>query len=192
MRSKKRTNGNGVFGVRSKTGKDPTARGAWGKPDPWQTAVYRFEEDWPSFNRQSLTLQQCRTTIKAACLAYGLTPPPVRQHRGRAMTRLECDDETPPSEWYISFRPDHKNTAIALHEAAHYIVDCIHGARGTQDHGPTWQGVYFFLLARADIEPLDALKADARKHGLRWHEIPPSKLALARSVPIGVQSRPST
>jgi hypothetical protein len=183
---------NGVLEVRKAKGKDPAARGAWGRPDPWSTAVYAFEDEWPSFGRGSLSLQQCRALVRAACDAYNLKAPPVRQHEGRAMSYLSVDDAD-VSKWFISFRLDHKNTAIVLHESAHYIVDRTYGAHGTQqDHGPTWQGVYFYLLARAELAPVEALSASARKHGLRWREIPPSRLGVAKSVLGSVGSAPST
>ena len=148
-------------------------RGAWGRPDPWQTAVYAFEDDWPTFGAGSLTLQECRGIVAAACGAYDLTPPAVHQHEGRALSYLLSHDSTMKG-WKISLRLAHKNPAIVLHETAHFIVDRIFGARGPQqDHGPTWQGVYFWLLARAELAPVEALRASARKHGLRWRELGP-------------------
>lgn len=155
--------------MRKAKGKDKAARGASGGPDPWQTAVYAFEGEWPAFNRGSLTLAECRTLVNAACEAYNVVPPPVRQHEGRGMS-YSLDDGS-----LISLRLDHKNPAVVLHEAAHYITDRYFGKR-CHDHGPTWQGVYFFLLARADIAPREALRASARTHGLRWRETGPQDL----------------
>jgi hypothetical protein len=153
-------------------GKAPaeTPRGAWGKPDPWQTAVYAFEHDWPGFDTASLTLQECRAIVGTACAAYDLDPPSVVQHQGSAYSYALSNDKTVEG-WKISLRRSHKNPAIVLHESAHFIVDRIYGVRGPQqDHGPTWQGVYFWLLARAELAPVEALRASARKHGLRWQE----------------------
>lgn len=63
-----------------------------------------------------------------------------------------------------------KNTATALHEAAHLIVSDLFGGN-VQDHGPTFLGVYMWLLETAGVAPRTALHATAREHGLKWRKI---------------------
>lgn len=128
--------------------------------DPHQKAVYEWEEDWADWNRQTLTLPEMRAHVRVACKLYGLKAPPVRQHPGRMMS-YSLDDGS-----LISFNHTHKNAAIALHEAAHYIADRLHP--GAQPHGPTWLGIYMRLLERAEVAPRAALHHTARKHKLRW------------------------
>lgn len=147
--------------------------GAWGRPDPWQGRVYAWENGWPTWNEGNLTLQRCRDILNMACKAYNLKPPVLQHHEGPATSFLSIDD-TEQDAWFISMRHDHKNAAMVLHEAAHYITDRLHGLKATQDHGPTWQGVYFWLLARAELAPREALKASAGKHGLKWRETGPA------------------
>lgn len=70
----------------------------------------------------------------------------------------------------MSFSRAGKNVATALHEAAHLIVnDLFSGA--AQDHGPTFLGVYMWLLETAGVAPKIALHATARAHGLKWRKI---------------------
>lgn len=90
------------------------------------------------------------------------------------MSYQYTDPERPGSE-YISLRLDHKNPAVVLHETAHYICGKVH-SWWIQDHGPTFQGIYFWLLARAELAPVEALKASARHHGLKWRETAPPQL----------------
>lgn len=141
-------------------------------PDPWRDRLYAFEGDWPGFNTGSLTLDECRKIHAAACEAYNVAPIPLRQHEGRAMSYQYVNPKIPGSE-FIDLRLDHKNVAVVLHETAHYICGRLYDW-WIQDHGPTFQGVYFWLLARAELAPVEALRASARKHGLRWREIPPA------------------
>jgi len=145
--------------------------GSNGVPDPWRDKLYAFEGDWPGFNTGSLTLDECRKIHASACDAYNVSPIPVHQHEGRKMSFQFSDPLRPGSE-FISLRLDHKNPAVVLHETAHYIRTKL-GSWWAQDHGPAFQGVYFWLLARAEIAPVSALRASARQRGLRWRETGP-------------------
>lgn len=147
-------------------------KGSNGRPDPWRDRLYAFEGDWPSFNTGSLTLDGCRRMHANACEAFNVAPIPIRQHEGRKMS-YQFTDPTRPGSEYISLRLDHKNPAVVLHETAHYIRTKL-GSWWAPDHGPAFQGVYFWLLARAEIAPREALRASARTHGIRWAESGPS------------------
>ena len=137
--------------------------------DPHCQRIYDWEDSWPEWETETLTLPQARELVQLACQAYGLERPAVRQHKKGMAFSITY---TPPDGSFISLVPRHKNKAIVLHEAAHYITDRIFGCR-CQTHGPKWQGVYFFLLAHADIAPRAALKASVRPFKIRWHEIAP-------------------
>lgn len=65
-----------------------------------------------------------------------------------------------------------KNMAVAMHEAAHHIVFKLCGWR-VKDHGPTFLGVYLWLLEKSGVAPKAALHASARVFKLRWRDAPP-------------------
>lgn len=153
-----------VHTMRKAKGKNPAARGAWGRPDPWQTAVYAFEYAWADWRRKTLTLKEVKAGIRRACRLYGLRPPRVGTHPGNAYS-WHCDGR-------ISFKRRHMNPAVALHETAHYITDALFGD-SPEDHGVAFQGVYFWLLTQAGIAPASALQAGAREHGLKWRLLSP-------------------
>jgi hypothetical protein len=142
--------------------------GSRGRPDPWGKAIYGFEDDWPEANVDSLTLSQCAALIKLAVSAYELEPPKVGYDRKAKLSYCYADGSG------IHFAKTQRNKFIALHEAAHFIADKLHG-QDIEDHGAEWQGIYFHLLKHAEIAPLCALKASAKERGLRWHVTPPRK-----------------
>lgn len=136
--------------------------------DPQGAAVYAWEDEWVDWNRPTLSLTEVREYVHEACRVFGVEAPVVKQHDGPAMSfsltaRLSEDSV----QAVVDFRIDHKNPAIALHEAAHHICTVRH-PRVTQDHGPTWLGIYMALLMLAKVAPKEALYATARKHKLRW------------------------
>lgn len=134
------------------------------RTDPQQAALYRWESEWKAWNREELTLAECRACINWACDQFKVSPPRVRTHPGKAYPWFDTDLHA------ISFSKKGKNVATALHEAAHAIVFDQHGAT-VQDHGPTFLGVYLWLLETAGVAPRIALRATARAHGLRWRPI---------------------
>ena len=138
--------------------------------DPYRQAVYDWENTWYDWNRNTLTLAQCRRLIRRACERYKVTPPRVRQHKRASMTysipehgviSLQAADRNGYED-----RRGGKNPATALHEAAHIITHALHPR--SQDHGPTFLGIYMWLLDKNAIAPPLALHVTARKHGLRW------------------------
>lgn len=135
--------------------------------DPQREAVYDLESSFHDFNRETLTLAEAREWVGRACRHFKLKPPTVRQHKyGMAFSVTA----TPPDGSYISFVPQHKNPAIALHEAAHYIAETLYGPL-RQDHGPSWLGVYCWLLVECRVVPAAALLAELRKRKLKYRKI---------------------
>lgn len=153
-------------------GKNPKARGAWGRLDPWQTAVYNFEYSWADWRRKTLTLDEIRAGIRRACRLYGLKAPRVGSHRGNMYS------------WYsdgrISFKQRHMNPALALHEVTHYITDSLFG-ESLEDHGFAFQGVYFWLLLQSRIAPESALRAATKDFGLKWRLLSPNMVKRLQS-----------
>lgn len=153
--------------MRRAKGKVAGVRGSRGRPDPWQKAVYGFEDDWPEACVDSLTLRQCETLMQLACAAYGFKAPPVRLDKTAKLSYCYADGSG------IYLIPTQRNKFVALHEVSHFIVDKIFGQE-TEDHGFEFQGIYFFLLSRAEIAPLCALQASVKDRGMIWRETPPS------------------
>lgn len=148
--------------------------------DPQQELVYEWESDFRDFNRRTLTLDECRKFVHTACARYGAPPPKVRAHRKGGITFYQADKvprkakdilavhQVVKGSAVVSFRADGRNPAVALHEAAHAILNYWLPLGGVEDHGKEFLGVYFWLLLRAEIMPAPALEASARAAGLSW------------------------
>lgn len=131
--------------------------------DPQQQRVYAWETDFADWNRETLTLQECRAVVAWACSKYGVKTPTVGQHTGKNWSyAIERGGRV-----YVSFMHEQKNPAVALHEAAHVIADAIFGTTA-QAHGPEWLGIYLWLLEGYRLVPRSALWASARAKRLRW------------------------
>lgn len=137
--------------------------------DTQQEAVYDWEGEFLDWNRQTLTLSSVRSYVRTACAHYGLRAPAVKHHSGNALA-FYVDDGS-----MMSFPDWCMNPAVSLHEAAHHIVTQ-HFGKSVQDHGPTWLGVYMWLLETAGIAPRSALQTTARRRKLRWRAMPPEKM----------------
>lgn len=156
--------------MRGASKKDPRAVGEVEK-DPQQKRVYAWEREWFDWNVNSLSLSQCRQVIHQACELFRVEPPTVRSHKGRYwswqqedLIDLQNSGDSRPGYGQM-------NKAVALHEAAHYI-HWRRGGRG-QPHGPTWLGIYMFLLENFNVAPPLALWMTANDHKLRWAECKP-------------------
>jgi hypothetical protein len=146
--------------------------------DPQCGRVYGWEESWSDWNRRTLSISGVREVVRKACRLYGLKPPAVKQHHHRQTTYSRF--------YFISFRPDHNNPAIALHESAHYICDSIFGD-DLADHCPEWLGIYLWLLEEFEVAPRLALHSSIAALGLSWwpaSAVSPSALRnRARTAP---------
>lgn len=127
--------------------------------DRQRDRVYSWEGDWAAWNSCTMKLSKAREYVRWACRCYGLKPPGVKQHKGKAFS-FSCGN-------VISFSHDQINPGTALHEAAHYICDQIFG-EDLQHHCPEWMGIYLWLLEEARIAPSTALRASAKARGIRW------------------------
>lgn len=136
--------------------------------------VYRFEDDFPGWGRNQMTLAQCRGLIRSACELHGVPHPAVRQHNKRSYSWCLPWGGT-DGRGLISLQavgPDNKgakNAAVSLHEAAHHIAYRKHGKR-IECHGPTFVGIYLDLLVKANVAPRPALEAQLRHRGVKWRK----------------------
>jgi hypothetical protein len=134
--------------------------------DPQKEAVYSWEASWLSWNQDLLTLAECRVMVRTACRRAGVPYIPVRLHPG--WSEYDCIANKISLQRRGSRGRGGKNPAQVLHEVAHYVVFYRSGWR-PQDHGPTFLGVFLWLLASAKVAPRVALEASARAAGLKWY-----------------------
>lgn len=148
--------------------------------DPQRELVYEWESDFKSFNIPTIPLAACRALVIKACRKYEAPAPVVRGHRRGGLSFYQADKaprsypnilavhEVIKGTATISFRADGRNHAIALHEAAHAVLNYWLPLGGYEDHGREFLGIYFWLLEFYDILPEAALDASAKAAGLQW------------------------
>ena len=136
--------------------------------DPHQDTVYEWEDSWPGWNKNHISLKACKKLIIDACHEYDVDPPDtIVQHPERSISF------SIPTADHIDLQGGKhrgnggRNVAVALHEAAHHIAYALHGDK-IQDHGRTFLGIYLHLLVAAKVAPKVALLASARSFGLKW------------------------
>ncbi len=140
--------------------------------DDQQKAVYAWEDQWKDWNRPTMSKQELRVLMRRAERLYGVEPAWLtfpKRNRGAHGKRLASQYD--PGTHAIHLRPRHRNVAVALHETAHAIHDCLFGPwsrPNLQAHGPLWLGIYLTLLISAKIAPRAALLASAKEKGLKW------------------------
>lgn len=140
--------------------------------DPQVNAIYRWETRWLDWNRRTTPIYVLRKLIRHACRLYGVKPPTVTWGPDREPYKPRKKPCTyfDPNTNAILLRKRHLNMAVALHEAAHAIVWHRFGHQRI-DHGPTWLGIYLWLLSKNDTAPQCALEASALADGLEYTSI---------------------
>ena len=134
--------------------------------DPQRQALYDWEAQWLGWELDTLTLGECRVMVRTACRLARVPYVPTRQHSGTS--EYDCIRNRITLQQRGRRGRGGKNPAQVLHEVAHYIVFRRSGWR-PQDHGPTFLGVFLWLLASARVAPRAALEASARAAGLKWY-----------------------
>lgn len=155
--------------------------------DPQQQLIYQWEESFKDWDRCTLTVKECRAYVSTACAYYQMPPPIVRGHMGRAVTFFQAHESAQAAfvesgaKSTVSFRPDGRNPAIALHEASHAIMS-MWLPWDLPAHGEEFMGVYMWLLRKAKVAPRIALEASASAKGISWINLTPgAMLRLART-----------
>lgn len=134
--------------------------------DPQREALYAWENQWLSWNLDTLTLAECRLVVRTACRRAGVPYTPTLQHKGTS--EYDCLAGKIRLQQRGRRGRGGKNPSQVLHEVAHYVVFHRSGWR-PQDHGPTFLGVFLWLLAVARVAPPSALESSARASGLKWY-----------------------
>jgi hypothetical protein len=126
-----------------------------------RSRIYKWESEWSDWNRQTLSLKKCRKLIHAACKLFDLKMLPVVKRSEEQFSYHRKAGE-------IGLLKQHQTPAVALHEAAHYIVFQTDGRHG---HDELFMGVYLVLLAHFRIAPRDALEHSLRKRKIKWIQV---------------------
>lgn len=148
-----------------------------GVPDPQRAPLYRWEGKWKDWNRKTDSLAECRKFVETACAYYGVAPPKIISHGGRAYSWSAT--ELPEASTHairtkagchtvISFnRLRGLNRATALHESAHAIAANLLPWE-MADHDPRFVGIYIWLLVKAKVAPRIALESSLKAEGIQW------------------------
>jgi hypothetical protein len=146
-------------------------------PDPQRDKLYAWEARFRDWSRKTDSLKACRQYARTACAYYGIPPPSVRSHGGRAYSWSQADGNYAQintvrakgkSHSVISFNRDRGlNVPTALHEAAHAIASVLLPWE-MADHDPRFVGIYLWLLVKARIAPRAALEASLTAAGVQW------------------------
>lgn len=146
-------------------------------PDPQRDKLYAVESKFLNWNRKTDSLKTCRGYVRTACAYYGIPPPSVKSHGGRAYSWSQADENfahtttaraAGKSRSVISFnRLRGLNIPTALHEAAHAIAATLLPWE-MADHDPRFVGIYLWLLVKAKIAPRAALEAALHAGGVTW------------------------
>lgn len=143
--------------------------------DPHAEAVYAWENDFRDWSLRVCSLAECKEVMDTACAHYGVPPPKVALWKRRYSW---CPDVRVPNPKRLLDQPVVRlcelgqNWPTVLHEAAHWIA--LHLAPKAYSHGPTWLGIYMWLLAQAKVAPEPALRASARSAGIKWAQRSPN------------------
>jgi hypothetical protein len=135
--------------------------------DPQKERLYEWEASFARWNKNVLTLKECKALIYDACDAHGVPRPTVKQHHQRSLSWNLPESNLIDMQGGGHQKPGGRNEATALHEAAHQVCWCLYRNR-IADHGPRYLGIYLDLLVRAGVSTRKALEATARAYKLKW------------------------
>lgn len=145
--------------------------------DPQKDALYGWEAKWGYWNKSLNTLTELRQYVRTACAHYGIPPPSVKSHGGKAYSWYQADENYAhtvstrikgKTHAAISFNKLRGlNIPTALHEAAHAIAAVLLPWE-MADHDPRFVGIYLWLLVRAKVAPRVALEASLKEAGIAW------------------------
>jgi hypothetical protein len=125
--------------------------------------VYAWEKEWPTWNKATISEEECVKIIQDACAAYGVPCPHIKFPR-----RLLGESYFDPNDQTLLLRKRHRNVAICLHEAAHAIHDYICGDAPHEIHGPEFVAIYLYLLNRAEVASMTALIESAKAYNVAF------------------------
>lgn len=146
--------------------------------DPHKETVYGWEDSWPGWNHNHLSIGQCRALIKIVCHHYKVPCPTVTQHSNGTYAWSAPSFNRISMQGGEHMRRGSRNVATVMHEVAHHVAWHIYG-ESIQDHGPAFLGMFIECLVMAKVAPRVALESSARAHKLKW-TYPGTRLARRR------------
>ena len=135
------------------------------KCDPQREEVYRWERNFSNlFYEHKMRPRAMHRMARAMAESYGVRKPrmlSLRLGRGSHTGAADGADSIEVNTDKAEF-----TSILVAHEMAHVITH----AYGIiePDHGPTWFGVYIWLMDKFNIVPADATMPSARKAGLKF------------------------
>jgi hypothetical protein len=145
--------------------------------DVQRDKLYAWEAKWGYWNKSVNPLSELRQYVHTACAYYGIPPPRVKSHGGRAYSWYQADENYAHTTTVraggkcrsvISFNRERGlNIPTALHEAAHAIASILFPWE-MADHDPRFVGIYLWLLVKAKVAPRSALEASLTAAGVSW------------------------
>ena len=142
------------------------------KSDPQQHEVYRWERKYAQlFFSHAMPYKKAHGLAAAMANAYGIPKPRLSWRRARKESYVaiaEGDEVIEVNTTKADF-----TSILVAHEMAHVIAH----AYGVLEpaHGPTWLGIYLWLLDRFLIIPKCASVPSAKAAGLKFKH--PDKVA---------------
>ncbi len=136
------------------------------KNDPQVQSAYSWEN---SFTHQSrkLTENQMYSVIARVLKLYQVPMVQLRCIKRDKRNGKVLSSEYDANDHLIRIVPRHMTIDVALHEAAHTVIDWILGWN-VEPHGAHWLSVYMTLLDRFKVMPLTGSTAMAKERGLKW------------------------
>jgi hypothetical protein len=133
--------------------------------DPQRNEVYAWERKFDQlFLDHAMPYRKAHKLAAAMAAAYGVRKPRLSWRRARKERWIAAawgDEMVEVNTTKADF-----TAALVAHEMAHVITH----AYGIlePDHGPTWMGVYLWLLDHFKVVPKCASEPSARKAGLKF------------------------
>jgi hypothetical protein len=137
------------------------------KHDPMAKKAYLWEDTHvgPCFQHERLTQQQMLELIYRVCGDFKVDPPEVYFIRNANFCYLaRCANGRP--FLIMSEQVHFVNTAVILHEIAHYLADLV--SPNLDNHGPIWLREYLRLLTTYTTLTLNDLLPSLRQSKLRY------------------------
>lgn len=136
------------------------------KSDPQREQVYRWERKfYGTIFQHEIKPRALHKLVRDMAACYGIKKPTILKSRlgtkGMLMAQADGADSIELNESVLAYTGH-----LIAHEMAHVVCHA-HGVEGPQ-HGPTFMGVYLWLLDKFNIVPACASLPSARKAGLKF------------------------
>lgn len=136
--------------------------------DYQRNEVYDWEDQFYTSKYSTADPGHFRNILRSISKAYGVPIPKIKAMPGGKFysdAAAVCD----APRGYLYIRRGYRSILILCHEMAHWVLDH-YGYPDIGHHGPRFVGVYLWLLASAQVIPLEVSKASATSFGLDYRD----------------------